>query len=107
MLLKSSDFKPKKNSYITIKATLAEKKLIKLMATEAGLDLSKYIRSVALNKNIKARLTDQEIEMFKELIKLHNSLKSIGNLFGIYNPETMKVLHSTADQLKEKMKKFQ
>lgn len=93
--------------YITFKVTKLEKKLLQQAAKEAGLDLSKYLRQVGLNKKIRARLSNEELDLFKELVKIHNGWKSIGNLFKNKDPRLKNEVHKLADELRLNLKKFQ
>lgn len=99
--------KPKRNTYITIKTTLLEKRMIKIAANEAGLDISKYLRKVALGKNVRARLSPDEIDLYKQLVYAHNSWKSIGNLFTKKDPKFKSEVHNLAESIRVVLEKFQ
>ena len=96
-----------RNTYITFKVSKLEKKLLQKAAKESGLDLSKYLRNVGLNKNLRARLTDEELALFKELIKIHNGWKSIGNMYRKKNPRLTSEIHQLADKIRIQLKTFQ
>ena len=66
-----------KSEIIKFRCSLYEKKILKVKARKCGLTLSEYFRRVALEQKITERLTDEQIDIYKMLIKYHNNFKSI------------------------------
>lgn len=60
--------------------------MLKLKAKKSGLTVSEFCRKSALDKKIVERLTDEQINIFKMLIKYHNNFKSIANLYKRKDP---------------------
>lgn len=95
-----------KNKKIEFRCSLYEKKLLKVKAKKAGLSLSEFCRKSAFDKSISERLTEEQIENYKMLIKYHNSFKSIGNLIKTKHPELYQKVFQTADEIKNHLQNF-
>ncbi len=95
-----------KNQKIEFRCTRFEKKLLKIKAKKAGLSLSEFCRKSANNKIIKERLTDEQIELYKMLVRYHNYFKSIGNLIKNKHPDLYKKVFTTAEEIKSHLKNF-
>src|SRR5690606_13112016 len=70
----------RKESRIEIRVDSFEKKLLKIKASEAGLNLSDYIRFSALNRKIYNR-SEKIIEAYLLLQKYQDNFRRISNLF--------------------------
>ena len=88
------------------RCTVFEKKLIKLKAKNSSLSVSEFCRRSALNKKVVQRLTDEEIEIYKDLVKFHNNFKRIGNMFRKKDPGLTYNVNELANEIKEHLKKF-
>ncbi len=95
-----------KTEFIKFRCTLLEKKLLKNRATLCGLTLSEYFRRVAFEKKITERLTEDEIEIYKTLVKFHNNFKAIGNMYRKRNPYLTEKVYWLADEIKDHLQKF-
>ena len=95
-----------KSETIKFRCSNYEKKMLNIKATACGLKLSEYIRRVALEKHVIQRLTEEEIDLYKMLVKYHNNFKSIGNMFKKRNPKLMKEVYDLAHEIKSHFKKF-
>jgi len=95
-----------KSETIKFRCSNYEKKMLHIKATTCGLKLSEYIRRVALGQHIIQRLTDEEISIYKMLVKYHNNFKSIGNMFKKRNPKLMKEVYNLADEIKCHFQQF-
>lgn len=95
-----------KSFRIEIRVSLYEKKLIKKNAELAGLTISEFCRRSVNNKLIKERFTDEQIDLYKSLLKYHNNFKSISNLFSKKDPGLSKEVKELADLFKEHLKSF-
>ena len=95
-----------KTEIIKFRCSIYEKKLLKVKARKSGLTLSEYFRRVALEQKITARLTDEQISIYKMLVTYHNNFKSIGNMFKKRNPKLTETVHDLANEIKEHLKDF-
>jgi len=95
-----------KNEKIEFRCSRFEKKLLKIKAKKAGLSLSEFCRKSANDKIIIERLTEEQIEVYKTLIKYHNNFKSIGNLIKNKHPDLYQKVYQTADEIKTHLKNF-
>ena len=53
-----------------------------------------------LEKEIKERLSDDHIEIYKTLHKFHNNFKSIGNMYRKKNPKLTREVYGLANLIK-------
>lgn len=104
--LKKEMFKGK-NELVKFRCTLFEKKLLKIKSKRSGLSLSEYCRRVAYEKDITERLTDEQIAIYKNLIRYHNNFKSIGNLFRKKDPRLSRKVYELAETIQQHLQKFQ
>ena len=95
-----------KSEIIKFRCSIYEKKLLKVKAATCGLNLSEYFRRIAFDQKIIERLTDQEIEIYKMLIRYHNNFKYIGNMFKKRNPKLTEMVYKLANEIKDHLKKF-
>lgn len=68
-----------RTSFIKIRVSTIEKRTIKKKAKEAGLNVSEYLRKLALGHQVRAKLTSEEIECYKLLNKFANNFIWISN----------------------------
>jgi len=95
-----------KSEIIKFRCSIYEKKLLRIKAKRSGLTLSEYFRRVALEQKITARLTEEQIDMYKMLINYHNNFKSIGNMFRKRNPKLTEMVYGLANEIKGHLKNF-
>ena len=95
-----------KTQKIEFRCSSFEKKLYKKKAQRAGISLSEYCRQSINEQTIKARLTTEEIEIFKLLIGCHNKLKSTSNLLKNKDTNFNKMLIDTCSEIKQHLSKF-
>lgn len=95
-----------KKQVIIFRCTNYEKKLLKVKAKRAGLTLSEFCRKSANEKVIKERLTDDQIDHYKMLIKYHNNFKAIGNLIKNKHPNLYEKVYQTAQEIKQHLQNF-
>lgn len=76
--------RPAKNTKREIRAavrfTKSEYFIVKEMAAKAGINVSDYLRQVAINAEIKSRLTDEEKQFVSQLIGMSNNLNQIAKI---------------------------
>ena len=94
-----------KSDCIKFRCSLYEKKLFNLKARQSGLSLSEFCRTAIYEKEIKERLSDEHIEIYKTLVKFHNNFKSIGNMFRKKDPRLSQTVYELADEIKAHLKK--
>jgi hypothetical protein len=95
-----------KSEIIKFRCSIYEKKLLRIKAKRSGLTLSEYFRRVTLEQKIIARLTDEQIDIYKMLINYHNNFKSIGNMFKKRNPKLTEMVYGLANEIKGHLKNF-
>ncbi len=89
-----------KNQWIKFRCSLYEKKMLRIKAKQSGLSLSEFCRRSIYEKEIKERLSDDQIEIYKTLAKFHNNFKSIGNMFRKKDPKLSKEVYALANAIK-------
>lgn len=98
--------KMRKTSFIKFRISLTEKMDLKKKANKAGISLSEYCRKAITNKEIKERLSNEQIVFYKVLIRYHNNFKSIANLYKHKDPGLASKVNELADELKNHLKNF-
>lgn len=91
---------------VKFRCTSLEKKLLKNRAKRCGLTLSEYFRRIAFDRKITERLTEDEITIYRTLVKFHNNFKAIGNMYRKRNPHLTEKVYWLADEIREHLKKF-
>ena len=100
--------KMKKTKKIEFRVTLTEHLIIKNKAKKTGGSMSEYLRSMALGYDLTYKLTDDEIEVYKQLNKFSENFRRIGNLFKLGDVtgvketsiETAKLIRNHLNKLK-------
>jgi len=95
-----------KTELVKFRCTAMEKKLLKNRAKHCGLTLSEYFRRVAFEKKIMERLTEDEIVVYRTLVKFHNNFKAIGNMYRKRNPKLTEKVYALADEIKKHLQKL-
>ncbi len=95
-----------KRELVKFRCSVYEKKLLLVKAKRSGLSLSEYCRQVAGEKDIKERLSDDHLEIYKSLVRFHNNFKSIGNMFRKKDPGLSKAVYALADEIKIHLQKI-
>ena len=95
-----------KTSFIKYRVSLFEKKILKIKAKKAGISLSEFCIRANNEKEIKERLTEEQITLYKMLIKYHNNFKSIGNLYKKKDPLLSNKVNSLAEEIKTHLNNF-
>jgi len=68
--------------------------------------LSAYCRRAAFDDKIIERLTEEQIDIYKTLIKYHNNFKAIGNMYRKQNPKMTEKVNQLADEIKSHLNNF-
>lgn len=96
-----------KNNIVTkFRTNSFEKKIIINRAKKAGLSQSEFCKRAVLKMEIKERLTTQQIDLYRMLVKYHNNFKVISNLLKNKDSEIYKKIIQTADEVKSHLQNF-
>lgn len=97
-----------KNQIIKFRVSRIEKKIIEKKSERAGLTVSEFFRRLTFEKELKSRLSDDEIECYKNLFKYADNFRRISNLFKLGDVTRMKEeTLDTSRLIREHLKKFQ
>lgn len=97
-----------RNYIIKFRVSKIEKKIIERKARLAGLSVSEFLRRIALDKEIKSRLTDEEIDCYKTLTKYADNFRRISNFFKLGDVENTKIVTlETSKLIREHFTKLQ
>lgn len=97
-----------KNEFIKIRVSRIEKKVIERKSQKAGLSVSEFVRRLAFEKELKSRLSEEEIECYKSLSKYADNFRKISNLFKLGDVTGMKQETMEVGKLiREHLKNFQ
>lgn len=89
---------------LTIRLFALEKQAILLASQKAGLVTSDFVRKACLEKHIKARLSQEELALYKLLIEYRNNFSRISNLIKEkkqFQAELAEVIQRIDEQLKK------
>jgi len=95
-----------KKKRIELRVSSLEKAIIEKKAESSGLSVSEFCRRSALSQKIDYKLTDEELEIYKELHSFKRYFTLISNMFKEKNPDLVKTVKTTAKQIEEHLKKF-
>lgn len=95
-----------KRTYIKFRCSIYEKKLLKKRAARAGISLSEYCRSSAFGNAVIERLTREQLECYKTLVKYKNNFTSIGNMFKKRNPKLADDVAALAETIRKHLYNF-
>ena len=84
-----------------------EKEILKKKAKHAGLSVSDYCRRAALNQKISYKLTEEELEVYKELHHFRTNFVSLSNLIKRKDPALSDEMRATAVAVTNHLKKLQ
>ena len=95
-----------KRTYIRFRCSIYEKKLLKKRAQRAGISLSEYCRSSAVGNTVIERLTPEQLECYRTLVKYKNNFTSIGNMFRKRNPKLAHEVAQLAEEIRRHLYNF-
>jgi hypothetical protein len=95
-----------KRQFVQFRCTVFEKKLLKVKARKSGLTISEYCRRAAFDDRIIERLTEEQIEAYKMLVKYENNFKRIGNMFRKRNPKLADEVVQLANDIRQHLFNF-
>ena len=97
----------KKTKKIEFRVTLTEYLIIQNKSDRSGCSMSEFLRNTALNYELTYKLTNDEIEVYKELNKFADNFRRIGNLFKLGDTTGVKeTAVSTALLIREHLNKL-
>ncbi|WP_322970696.1 plasmid mobilization protein [Faecalibacter sp. LW9] len=88
-----------KSKKIQIRVSNSEFYIIHKKAKQAGISTSEFLRAIALDYNLSYKLTNEEIEIYKELNKYADNFRRIGNLFKLGDSTKVKEISIETAQL--------
>ena len=79
-----------KNKEFRFRVSPLEHQIIKNKISKTGLSISEFMRRLSLELELKNKLTDDEVECYKNLSKFADNFRRISNLFKIGDVTGMK-----------------
>lgn len=95
-----------KKEFVQFRCSIYEKKLLRVKAKKSGLSISEYCRRAAFNDRIIERLSEDQIESYKMLVKYQNNFKLIGNMFRKRNPKLSEEVVKLANEIRQHLLNF-
>ncbi len=95
-----------KKEFIQFRCSIYEKKLLKVKAKKSGLSISEYCRRAAFDDRIVERLSQEQIEVYKMLVKYQMNFKRIGNMFRKRNPKLADEVVQLANEIRKHLYNF-
>ncbi|UII79330.1 mobilization protein MbpA [Flagellimonas sp. CMM7] len=95
-----------KRDYIKFRCSIYEKKVLRKRAQRAGISLSEYCRSSALDNNIIERLTSEQLAHYAMLVKYKNNFTRIGNMFKKRNSKLAEEVLQLAEEIRKHLYNF-
>ena len=97
-----------KNKEFRFRVSPLEHQIIKNKISKTGLSISEFMRRLFLELELKNKLTDDEVECYKNLSKFADNFRRISNLFkigdvtGVKNEtlETSRIIKKHLEKLK-------
>ncbi|MFV0505405.1 MAG: plasmid mobilization protein [Bacteroidales bacterium] len=97
----------KRSRKIECRVSNMEKLALQKKAQQAGVTLSDYIRSTALDYDLAYKLTSEEVECYKELTRLKNNFQNIANYMKYKaNLELRQAITDVIALVNQQLKKF-
>jgi hypothetical protein len=95
-----------KREFVQFRCSVYEKKLLKVKARKSALSISEYCRRAAFDDRIIERLSEEQIETYKMLVKYQNNFKLIGNMFRKRNPGLAEEVTKLANEIRQHLLNF-
>ncbi len=94
-----------RNEVVRFRLTKMEKEVLKLRANKCSLSLSDFCRNTIFDKEVKYKLTLEEVQAYQSLARFHNDFERLANFFkhkdSILSNEVRKVAHDLHNELKK------
>ncbi|MBG47679.1 MAG: hypothetical protein CML05_05245 [Pseudozobellia sp.] len=95
-----------KKEFVQFRCSVYEKKLLKVKARKSGLSISEYCRRAAFGDRIVERMTEEQIEAYKMLVKYQRNFRSITNMFRKRNPKLAEETERLAGEIRQHLLSF-
>ncbi len=95
-----------KKEKIEFRCSRFEKKVFKKKAEKAGLTLSEFCRKSVSQQKIVERLSEEQIQAYKMLVKYTNNFTAIGNMFKNKDPNLSREVYKIAKEFKVHLQNF-
>ena len=95
-----------KKEFVQFRCSIYEKKLLRVKANKSGLSISEYCRRAAFDDRIIERLSEEQIEVYKMLVKYQMNFKLIGNMFRKRNPKLADEVVLLANEIRKHLYNF-
>ena len=95
-----------KKEFVQFRCSVYEKKLLKVKARKSGLSISEYCRRAAFDDRIIERMTDEQIESYKMLVKYQRNFKLITNMFRKRNPKLAEEVAQLTKEIRQHLISF-
>lgn len=96
-----------KRKKIEFRCSSLEKAIIEKKAEKTGLSVSEYCRNAALSRQLKNRLDNQELAVYKNLTTYAINFTRIGNLLKNKDSQFAKEISKTVKAIREHLKKLE
>ena len=95
-----------KREIIKFRCSIYEKKALRKRAERAGVSLSEYCRSSAFGNDLVERLTPEQLEYYRMLVKYNNNFTRIGNMFKKRDPKLVDEVRQLANEIRKHLYNF-
>jgi hypothetical protein len=95
-----------KKEFVQFRCSIYEKKLLKIKAKKSGLSISEYCRRAAFDNRIIERLSEEQIEVYKMLVRYQMNFKRIGNMFRKRDPKLADEVVQLASEIRKNLLSF-
>ncbi len=95
-----------KKEFVQFRCSIYEKKLLKIKAKKSGLSISEYCRRAAFEHRIVERFSEEQIDVYKLLIKYQVNFKRIGNMYRKRNPKLADEVVQLANEIRKHLYNF-
>ncbi len=95
-----------KKEFVQFRCSIYEKKLLKVKAKKSGLSISEYCRRAAFNDRIIERLSGEQIETYKMLVRYEINFKRIGNMYRKRDPKLAEEVVQLASEIRNHLLSF-
>lgn len=96
-----------RNQELKFRVFTLEKQVIEQMAQVAGMSVSAYLRSSAMNRQLRQRLSQDEIEILQMLRGYRHHFRLLSNLIKDKEPGVKQTLEQLISGIDEQLKKLQ
>lgn len=95
-----------KRTSIRFRCSIYQKKLLQKRAQRAGISLSEFCRRSAIGNTVIERLTPEQLEGYRTLVKYKNNFTRIANMFKKRNPRLAQQVIQLAEEIRQHLNNF-